>query len=1556
VLLDKYRRTGLVALGLFGIVGVASASGVSSIVKPDLKALTPAQAQERLGLKANRFIENAGQWDARARFLARARGADVWITREGVTYDFYRPEIRDGQHGASGQVVQMSFVNGAGGKAVGVQSVRMTTSFIDSMAGRKHEAAGYSEVLSRGIYPGVDKRNYFDKGQARYDLIVAPGADPSQIRLAFRGADSVRVDKGDIVLDTQIGEQRQSDLFVYQMVNGQRKQVSASFKLVGKNTIGFELGAYDRSKELVIDPVTVIYGSYYGGDGGNDEVRGVTTDTSGGVYMTGYTRTNRFPAIYGPYGFNTFGGRDAFIAKLQGDAYSHDYAAIFGGSGDDQGSFIDVDPFGDVWIAGTTNSRNFVGGNTVFLRTGANSVPTGGTFTLGYPGLGNTAPLAHNASAAQVEEALRTLFSSNDVRVLSSTGSALADAGDWTTMGSYRIIYPGGFPANITVSNSLTGGQYSISAPSNVSTFIMRWAQNAAELLSPFPNAVQFFGGEADTTLANFQIVPNDNPMPGEQVLLTLAGRHPGGSVTTKVQDLGGAPLAGSTAGYVMRYAFDRDQNRFSRVPAVSGFVASNVASHNGGAINVDLSGLVVDRFGSIYVGGTVSYNQNVDTSLTSVFTTTPGVFSGGRLLRRSDMFVRKYAANGSMIYSALIGGNRDDSAGGYGVEFINFGPVPTPFNTGTTIAIDPSLNLYITGISRSFNFPRTRGVFGEVFEDRALVTVTKINADASQMVYSTHLRSNFGVLPGGIGVDQRGQAYVTGHVLPRSATFPDSGGNPLAAQDPNEPTSELLSSIFLTADALDPDYTTPGTPQVPTIEAFITVLNSTATDVIYSSYIGGVLDETVFAPYVDRFGDVWVYGGIDTVRGYQRPRPTNPPVTRTANGSLPAALITPLAFKRFPDTDTAPGTTVSRNIWFGWWDPGASNYMPISWAPAEGQPAPFAVPTASASFQRDGFVIKMRVGLAAVSNILLNPGTAPGGLGQEIQGAVVLSEPAPLGGAEITLTLNNTEAASFGPGDQTIGTRTVLVPAGETTAPFIIYTRGVQGTTNVQVRASYQGSFRIAQFVVIPWLQQLSITPTSVVGGTDSTGRVTLAAPAPAGGATISLGTDREDLIEFFVGNQRVESITVPAGQAAANFTIRTRGVADIAFPQVRATLLGVGISQTLTLTQASLQSITFNPARVAGGTATTGTIRLDGQAGSSFTVNLSIDAGTPGYSVPASVTFEAGETSKTFTLQTAFESTNTSRRVTAFRPAQGAYPAQTVDGTIFVDAVFLQGFTLSTGTINGGQTATGTVSINSPAPSGGVVVNLASSNIAVATVPATVTVPAGQTQATFQVTGQTVATDSSATITASRGPASISRTINVRGVTFSMNIAPGSVVGGAANAAGTVTLSNPAPAGGVTIALSSSRPVIASVPATVTVPFGQTSAPFTITTSPTASTQMATISATLGTNTVTSQVEVRAVGVLSVSFSPSTVRGRSTTTLTVRLEAGAPFDNTLVTLRASNPDVFVNFPSSIRFNQGETVKTVTLTTQRVSRSLSSTVTATHGGRSGSAIITVVR
>ncbi|RYG45430.1 hypothetical protein EON79_12675 [bacterium] len=341
-----------------GVAALAVAAAGVAMAAPGAPASGPSalQRSEALG---RQFLQNAGQWDSRALYHASTPGLDYWITRDGAVYDFFAPAPDNDKAMQKRHSVQMSFIGAKTVEGTGLDKSQVQNQFINPNGTKV--ASSFGRVVAKDIYPGIDSLHYFnEKKGVRYDLIVRPGADASKIRMRFSGATGVRVDtKGDLLLNTSIGEMGMGGLYVYQVVDGARKAVKAEFRTFGKNEAGFQIGNYDRSKPLIIDPL--VYGSYFGGDGGTDKVSGVVSEPDGAIYMTGYTQASTFPALQGGYIVQYRGARDAFVTRFRGDAYNIDYNTFLGGSGRDEGLFIATDPSGQsLYILGKTTSTDLL--------------------------------------------------------------------------------------------------------------------------------------------------------------------------------------------------------------------------------------------------------------------------------------------------------------------------------------------------------------------------------------------------------------------------------------------------------------------------------------------------------------------------------------------------------------------------------------------------------------------------------------------------------------------------------------------------------------------------------------------------------------------------------------------------------------------------------------------------------------------------------------------------------------------------------------------------------------------------------------------------------------------------------------------------------------------------------------------------------------------------------------------------------------------------------------------------------------------------------------------
>jgi hypothetical protein len=283
------------------------------------------------------------------------------------------------------------------------------------------------------------------------------------------------------------------------------------------------------------------------------------------------------------------------------------------------------------------------------------------------------------------------------------------------------------------------------------------------------------------------------------------------------------------------------------------------------------------------------------------------------------------------------------------------------------------------------------------------------------------------------------------------------------------------------------------------------------------------------------------------------------------------------------------------------------------------------------------------------------------------------------------------------------------------------------------------------------------------------------------------------------------------------------------------------------------------------------------------------------------------------------------------------------------------ISSLTLSPTSVLGGSPSTGTVTLRTAAPAGGAVVSLSSSATAVATLPPSVTVPAGSTTQTFTVTSYPVGASSSATITASYSGWTKTATLTVTApVLSSLALSPTSVPSGSTST-GTVTLTGPAPAAGTVVTLASSNTSAATPPPNVTVLSGLTSATFTVTTGFVSTSTAVTITATLsGVNkTVTLTVTPVPPALSSISLSPASVLSSATSTGTLTLTQPAPTGGATVSLSSSDPSAAA-VPPTATIAAGSASGTFTATTSSVASDTGVTITGTYGATK-TATLTVV-
>jgi hypothetical protein len=327
----------------------------------------PSMAQQSTPRRAPLFVENRGQWDARARYLARLPGVDAWVTDAGITYDVYRA---DSSSRGSGHVVAMRFV-GTEGRARAHSEHRLAghhNYFIGNDPKRwASRVPLYDEVAIERLHEGIDARILFDDVALRYDLVVAPHADPSRIAVAFDGASSVRVDaRGDLVIATSVGELTHRGLVAYQTFNGIKRTVQCRFVVEGTTRVRFELGSYDRSRPLVIDPI--VWSTFYGA-AGESLGASLAVDSVGNVYFSGTAYSTGYPTTTGAYDVSFNGGIDGVVTRLNAGGATTAYSTYIGGVDNDWPGRITIDRQGYAYVTFVTASQDYPTTAGVFDET-----------------------------------------------------------------------------------------------------------------------------------------------------------------------------------------------------------------------------------------------------------------------------------------------------------------------------------------------------------------------------------------------------------------------------------------------------------------------------------------------------------------------------------------------------------------------------------------------------------------------------------------------------------------------------------------------------------------------------------------------------------------------------------------------------------------------------------------------------------------------------------------------------------------------------------------------------------------------------------------------------------------------------------------------------------------------------------------------------------------------------------------------------------------------------------------------------------------------------------
>ena len=301
---------------------------------------------------------------SKVRYVARGQGYMIAVDDANATIGVL-PDPNQ-----AGSMVTMQF---AGGRHVAPVAGAELPGKVNYIRGNdpalwKLGVPTYGQVKYQDVYPGVDVVYYGNQQQLEFDLVLKPGVDPGVVRMKFEGARKVSLDPaGQLVLETPSGKLCLPSPLLYQESSGQpthgpqtagsRKKIAGHYTLRHRNEVGFEIGAYDRTKPLVIDP-TIVGGALFGGNS-STYGQAIALDSSHNIYLAGYTYASDFPTTSGTAQPGYDANQDGFVSKINSTGTSVIYSTYLGGSQYDYLNSIAVDSLDAAWVTGYTSSPDF---------------------------------------------------------------------------------------------------------------------------------------------------------------------------------------------------------------------------------------------------------------------------------------------------------------------------------------------------------------------------------------------------------------------------------------------------------------------------------------------------------------------------------------------------------------------------------------------------------------------------------------------------------------------------------------------------------------------------------------------------------------------------------------------------------------------------------------------------------------------------------------------------------------------------------------------------------------------------------------------------------------------------------------------------------------------------------------------------------------------------------------------------------------------------------------------------------------------------------------------
>ncbi|HEX3743418.1 MAG TPA: SBBP repeat-containing protein [Bryobacteraceae bacterium] len=587
----------------------------------------------------------------------------------------------------------------------------------------------YARLRYRNLYPGVDLVFYANRGSLEYDYVVAPGADPSVIRLRTEDGQPLRVTAEGAL---QVGDGQHAVLhrpLLYQNLSHGRQVIQGKFVHLAENAVGFQFGRYDRSKTLVIDPaLNLLYSTYLGGPH-DDEATAVVLDAQNNMYMVGFSASQDYPVsgnAYQPVRKKLGYVVTNIVVTKMSPAGVLLYSTFLGGSTDDTSGGVVIDSHGNAYITGVTKSADFPVTANAYLPTLQGST---GAFLSELSSDGSSLLYSSFFGGSGGATGASLAFNSQGELVLSGSGGA----GLPTTPGAYLQSISGGNSAFVAIFNLSLSGAAQLTACTYYGAAIpaanYSATGNTAQAMALDSSGDPWISGQTYT---------NNLPTTANALQSSLPALDP------SCQG-GGHPL--NSAAYLAQLSADLTTLKYASY--FSGLTGA------GGACSEYAHAIVLDTQGNVYVAGTTA---------SSAFPTTVGSYEPTYAANGYSEFVSKLSADGStLLWSTYLGAN-------------------TGFSFQDALALDSGGNVWVSGTTQGgANFPLVNAL-QSTEKGGYDGHITEFKSDGSAVLYSTYLGGSGDDVAIDVAVDLQNNIYVAGYTTSRDFPVSANAFQPLFA------------------------------------------------------------------------------------------------------------------------------------------------------------------------------------------------------------------------------------------------------------------------------------------------------------------------------------------------------------------------------------------------------------------------------------------------------------------------------------------------------------------------------------------------------------------------------------------------------------------------------------------------------------------------------------------------------------------------------------------------------------------------------------------------------